>query len=91
MDFTLADIEKLLHRVIQSELEPIREDIRDLKTRVSNIEIILDVMSQNIKDLQQEVFIIRHVEIPRLTKAVVAIAHHTGATSPEIQELEAAI
>lgn len=87
MDFTLADIEKLLQR----ELQPIREDISDLKTRTGNMEVTLDLVSKNVQDLKEEVFIIRRVEIPRLTRAVVAIAHHTGVMSPDIQELEAVI
>lgn len=48
-------------------------------------------LSKNIQDLKQEVFIIRRVEMPRLTKATISIAHHTSVTSPEIQELEAVI
>lgn len=84
MDFTLADIEKLLQRELKKELDPI-------KSRIDTMEITLDLMSKNTQDLKQEVFIIRHVQLPRLTRAVVAIAHHAGVMSSDIQELEAAI
>lgn len=95
MDFTLDDIEQLLRKVLQIELQPIKEDIQDLKERVSKLEDRVasfeDYATREFGIIRSELTVIRKVELPRLTRAVVTIAHHTSVMSPDIQELEAAI